>query len=120
MSSSLNDIYHKNESREFDWNQIVTKSVETNDGKDIGKVDGLEDLDFVVKDGLIDPKYYRIPRDKVEAYENGKVRLSLSEEQAKSEYQESNPGYYRRLHDPDKNSVIGGNNNSGRTSNTIT
>ena len=119
MVCGLNDTYHRNESSEFDWNQIVTKSVETKDGKDLGKVDGLEDLDFVVKDGIIDPKYYRIPRDKVEAYDNGKVRLSVSEEHARSKFQKSNPGYYRRLHDPDENSVIG-DNNSGRTSNTIT
>src|SRR5689334_7782942 len=105
MVSGLNDAYHRNESGEFDWNQIVTKSVETKDGKDLGKVDGLEDLAFVVKDGIIDPKYYRIPRDKVEAYDNDKVILSLSEEQAKSEFQKSNPGYYRSLHDPDENSV---------------
>jgi len=52
---------------EFDWNQIVTKPVITSDEKEIGKVDGLEDKEFVVKDGLIDPKFYRIPRDKVQS-----------------------------------------------------
>jgi sporulation protein YlmC with PRC-barrel domain len=35
----------------FDWNEIVTKSVITSDGKDIGNVDGLETSEFVVKDG---------------------------------------------------------------------
>ena len=38
----MSDTFRKNESSNFDWNQIVTKSVETSDGKDIGKVDGLE------------------------------------------------------------------------------
>jgi sporulation protein YlmC with PRC-barrel domain len=54
----MDDTYHNNEGKsKFDWNQIVTKSVETSDGKELGMVDGLEDFDFVVKDGLIDPKY---------------------------------------------------------------
>jgi sporulation protein YlmC with PRC-barrel domain len=72
---------------EFDWNQIVTKPVITSNGKEIGKVDGLEDNEFVVKDGLIDPKFYKIPRNKVESYDYGKVRLSLSEDQVKSEFE---------------------------------
>jgi sporulation protein YlmC with PRC-barrel domain len=52
----MSDTPHKIESSNFDWNQIVTKSVETSDGKDIGNVDGLEDTEFVVKDGIFDPK----------------------------------------------------------------
>ena len=35
--------------KEFDWNEIATKSVITNDDKEIDKVDGLEDNEFVVK-----------------------------------------------------------------------
>jgi hypothetical protein len=98
----MSDIYRKNKDSNFDWNQIVTKSVETRDGKDIGKVDGLEDLEFVVKDGLIYPKYYRIPRDDVESYDNGKVRLQLSEQEVKSQFERSNPGYYSQLRDTEE------------------
>jgi hypothetical protein len=112
----MSDTYHKNESSRFDWNQIVTKSVETSDGRDIGKVDGLEDTEFVVKGGFIDPKYYRIPRDEVESYNNGKVRLRLSEEEVKSQFERTNPGYYSQLLDAEKPSV---GDSTGRTSNTI-
>jgi hypothetical protein len=94
---------------EFDWNQIVTKPVITSDGKEIGKVDGLEDKEFVVKDGLIDPKFYRIPRNKVESYGDGKVKLALSEDQVKTQYERNSPGYYE-----------GKNVTSGRISNTTT
>jgi hypothetical protein len=94
---------------EFEWNEIVTKPVITSDGKEIGKVDGLEDTEFIVKDGLIDPKYYRIPRNKVESYDDGKVRLTLSEDQVKSQFEQNSPGYYE-----DKNVT------SGRISNTTT
>ena len=95
--------------KEFDWNEIVTKPVITSDSKEIGKVDGLEDNEFVVKDGLIDPKFYRIPRNKVELYDDGKVKLALSEDQVKSQYERKTPGYYE-----DKNVT------SGRISNTTT
>ena len=112
----MSDTFRKNESSNFDWNQIVTKSVETSDGKDIGKVDGLENTEFVVKDGFIDPKYYRIPRDDVESYNNGRVKLRLSEEEVKAQFERSNPGYYSQLRD------AGGpraGNSDERTSNTI-
>jgi hypothetical protein len=79
----------------FDWNEIVTKSVITSDNKDIGNVDGLETSEFVVKDGWVDPKYYRIPRENVGSYEDGKVRLKISEEQVKSRFERSKPGYYK-------------------------
>jgi sporulation protein YlmC with PRC-barrel domain len=112
----MSETFRKNESSNFDWNQIVTKSVETSDGKDIGKVDGLENTEFVVKDGLIDPKYYRTPRDDVESYNNGRVKLRLSEEEVKAQFERSNPGYYSQLRDA-------GGPRSGisdeRTSNTI-
>lgn len=113
----MDDTYHNNEGKsKFDWNQIVTKPVETSDGKELGMVDGLEDFDFVVKDGLIDSKYYQIPRDKVKTYENGKVRLALSEEQVRSRFEKSNPGHYRRLRD---NGELRTDADTGRTSNTI-
>lgn len=108
----------ENSSSDFDWNQIVTKSVETSDGKDLGKVDGLQDLYIVVKDGLVDPSYYRIPRDKVEGYHEGKVKLLLSEEEVTSEFQKDNPGYYRKHHDPAE-SKLTDEDNLGRTSNTV-
>ena len=115
-------MVEENRDSHFDWNQIVTKSVETRDGKELGKVDGLEDLHFVVKDGLIDPTYYRIPREKVEGYDDnaGKVKLSISEEQVKADFQRDNPGYYRENHDPAGIKISGdADNNLGRTSNTI-
>ena len=111
----MSDTFRKNESSNFDWNQIVTRSVETSDGKDIGKVDGLEETEFVVKDGLIDPKYYRIPRDEVESYNNRKVRLRLSEEEVKARFERSNPGYYSELRETDESRA---DISTERTSNT--
>jgi len=79
----------------FDWNKFVTKPVITSDGKNLGRVDGLEDLEFIVNDGFVDPKYYRIPRDKVHDYHDGRVWLEISEEQVKSQFARLNAGYYQ-------------------------
>src|SRR5215210_884178 len=98
----MSDTPHKIESSNFDWNQIVTKSVETSECKDIGNVDGLEDTEFVVKDGIFDPKYYRIPRNEVESYDEGRVRLKLSEHEVKAQFERSNPGYYSELRNVDE------------------
>ncbi len=112
----MSDTFRNNESSNFDWNQIVTKSVETSDGKDIGNVDGLEDTKFVIKDGIIDPKYYRIPRDKVESYHDGRVRLKLSEYEVKARFERSNPGYYSELRNVDEPRA---DISSERTRNTV-
>ncbi len=112
----MRDTSDKIESNNFDWNRIVTKTVETSDGKDIGNVDGLEDTEFVVKDGIIDPKYYRIPRDEVQSYDDGRVRLKLSEREVKTQFQRNNPGYYS---DPRIVDEPRANISAERTSNTI-
>ncbi len=90
--------------------------METSDGKDIGNVDGLEATEFVVKDGIIDAKYYRIPRYEVESYNDGRVRLRLSEDRAKAQFQRSNAGYYSKLRNIDEPRA---NISAERTSNTI-
>ncbi|MDQ3848657.1 MAG: hypothetical protein M3261_06850 [Thermoproteota archaeon] len=112
----MSDTSDKIESNNFDWNQIVTKAVETSDGKDIGNVDGLEDTEFVVKDGIIDPKYYRIPRDEVQSYDDGRVRLKLLEREVKAQFQRNNPGYYSELRNVDEPRA---NISAERTSNTV-
>jgi hypothetical protein len=50
----------------LNWTKIITKEVLSSDKKHIGHVDGLDDTEFIVKDGLIKPTYYKIPRVKVE------------------------------------------------------
>ena len=94
---------------DIDWNQITNKEVMTLDGVEIGKVDGLEDTEIVVKDGIIDPKFYRIPRQVLE-YAGDKVIVNLSEREVKSKYERASSGYYQQ-----NNSTGGG----GRTSNTV-
>jgi hypothetical protein len=77
----------------FDWNESVDKPVITGDGADLGTVAGLEDLVLIVRDGSIDRKYYRIPKDKVHDHHDGKIWLTITEEQVKSQFARLNAGY---------------------------
>jgi hypothetical protein len=66
----------------------------SSDKKHIGHVDGLGDTEFIVKDGLINPRYYKIPRDRVEDYQDGKLILRISERDIKKQFKRKNPGYW--------------------------
>ena len=64
--------------------QLITKEVLTNDRKLLGHVDGFNNINIIVKNGLFNPQYYKIPRAKVGSYQNGKVLLNISEQDTKS------------------------------------
>jgi hypothetical protein len=66
---------------QFDWNEIISKPVITADDKSIGHIDGIMETEFIVKQRLFNPHYYRIPRDSVFSYNHGGVKLKLSEEE---------------------------------------
>jgi hypothetical protein len=79
---------------DFEWNSIITKSVYTDDNKHVGHVDGLNDAGFVVKDKILHARYYLIPRELLDTYEYGKVKLKISEEELNSKYRRDRPGYF--------------------------
>jgi hypothetical protein len=54
----LNVLMNSNE-RDFDWGKIITKPVYTVDDKHVGHVDGLENEQFILKDRIIDARYYK-------------------------------------------------------------
>ena len=45
--------------KEIDFAQLITKEVLSNDKKQMGHVDGLDDTYLIVKDGLVSPSYYK-------------------------------------------------------------
>ncbi|MGH9987815.1 MAG: hypothetical protein ACRD8W_28065 [Nitrososphaeraceae archaeon] len=80
--------------KKIDFTQLITKEVLTNDKKHLGHVDGLESVYFIVKDGLFSPRYYKIPREKVDGYQDGKVLLNISEQDTKEQFKRKYPGYF--------------------------
>ena len=58
-------------SEQFDWNEIITKGVLTTEGKKVGHVDGLETANFIIKQRLFNPHYYKVPNECLDSYESG-------------------------------------------------
>lgn len=73
--------------------QLITKEILTNDRKHLGHVDGFDNTNIIVKSGLFNPQYYKIPRAKVDSYQNGKVLLSITKQDIKKHFGRY-PGYF--------------------------
>ena len=80
--------------RDFDWGEIITKPVYTVDDKHVGHVDGLENEQFIVKDKIIHARYYRLDRELLEEYQDGKVKLKITEQELNSKNKRDRPGYF--------------------------
>ena len=78
----------------FDWAKIITREVLSSDKKYVGHVDGLDNIAIIVKGGLLKPRYYRIPRDKIGDYREGRVILTVSEQDIKKQFGRESPGYF--------------------------
>jgi hypothetical protein len=57
-------------------------------------IDGLENDQFIVKDKIIHARYYRLDRELLEEYQDGKVKLKITEEELNSKYRRDRPGYF--------------------------
>ncbi len=79
----------------IDFTRLITKQVVSSDKKSVGRVDGLDDRYLIVKDGLFNPRYYKIPREKVNRYHAGEVLLDISEQEIKKLFKRKFPGYFK-------------------------
>ena len=80
--------------QDFDWSEIITKPVYSVDYKHVGHVDGLENEQFIVKDRIINARYYRLDRELLREYQDGKVKLKITEHELNSKYKRDHPGYF--------------------------
>jgi sporulation protein YlmC with PRC-barrel domain len=75
------------------YTQLITKEVLTNDRKYLGHVDGFDNTNIIVKSGIVNPQYYKIPRAKVDSYQDGKVVLSVTGQDIEKHFGIKYPGY---------------------------
>ncbi|MGH9964396.1 MAG: hypothetical protein ACRD5E_06175 [Nitrososphaeraceae archaeon] len=83
--------------KKIDFTHLITKEVLTNDKKHMGHVDGFDNIYVIVKNGLFNPRYYKIPQEKVDSYQNGKVLLNISEQDTKRQFKRKYPGYFKDI-----------------------
>ena len=50
----------------IDWNNVIKKEAIGIGGADLGQVHEVEDTYLIIQKGLVDKKWYRIPRSLVE------------------------------------------------------
>jgi hypothetical protein len=59
-------------------------------------VDGLDEEQFIIEDKIIHAKYYRVDRELLETYQDGKAILKITEEDLNSKYEKDRPDYFRQ------------------------
>ena len=79
------------------YTQLMAKEVLTNDRKHLGHVDGFDNINIIVKNGIFNPQYYKIPREKVDRYQNGKVSLSITEQDTKRHFKRKHLDYFNDI-----------------------
>jgi uncharacterized protein (TIGR02271 family) len=63
----------------IDWNNVVKKEAIGIGGADLGQVQEVKDTYLIIQKGLIDKKWYSIPRSLVENFDGIVIRLKINE-----------------------------------------
>jgi stress response protein YsnF len=63
----------------IDWNNVIKKEAIGIGGADLGQVQEVEDTCLIIQKGLVDKKWYRIPRSLVENFDGIVLRLKVNE-----------------------------------------
>jgi uncharacterized protein (TIGR02271 family) len=81
----------------IDWNNVMKKEAIGIGGADLGQVHEVEDTHLIIQKGLVDKKWYRIPRSLVENFDGIVLRLKVNEseltryEKTENKKMEDNP-----------------------------
>jgi uncharacterized protein (TIGR02271 family) len=63
----------------IDWNNVIKKEAIGIGGADLGQVHEVKDTYLIIQKGLVDKKWYRIPRSLVENFDGIVIRLKVNE-----------------------------------------
>src|ERR687884_1708434 len=70
----------------IDWNDVIKKEARGSGDEDLGEVQETGQDYVLVQRGMINKEKFYIPKDMVESYDGDVLRLSISEEDAKSRF----------------------------------
>jgi uncharacterized protein (TIGR02271 family) len=70
----------------IDWSDVIKKEARGSNDEDLGEVQEVGQDYILVQRGLINKEKFYIPKDMVESYDGDVLRLSISEEDAKSRF----------------------------------
>ena len=63
----------------IDWNNIIKKEAIGIEGVDLGQVHEVKDTYLIIQKGLVDKKWYRIPKSLIENFDGIVLRLKVNE-----------------------------------------
>jgi len=75
----------------IDWSDVIKKEARGTNDEDLGEVREVGENYILVQRGLINKEKFYIPKDMVESYDGEVLRLSISEEDAKSRFLGDSP-----------------------------
>ena len=74
------------------WKDVIDRKVKSADDEDLGRVQSVSGEFLQTKEGKVSSKHYYIPKYYVEGYdEDGHIRVSISEDEAKERFKTDKP-----------------------------
>lgn len=68
----------------IDWDQVIKKEARGLDDYDLGEVQELNDQFVITKKGVVDKDRFYLPRDKAIRFDEEKLWLDVSKDEAKA------------------------------------
>ena len=73
-------------SANIDWNDVIKKEAEGNNGFDLGEVQEVSNGLILTQRGVGNKEIFSIPQYKVESYDGKTLRFAISEEEALNKF----------------------------------
>ena len=73
-------------SANIDWNDVIKKEAEGNNGFDLGEVQEVSNGLILTQKGVGNKEIFSIPQYKVESYDGKTLRFAISEEEALNKF----------------------------------
>lgn len=70
----------------LDWNKVIKKEAKSNNNKELGEIQGLENDFLVVERGIANKEFFYIPKDLVENFDGDTVHFKISEDEIEEKY----------------------------------
>ena len=83
----------------FDWNKVIKKEAKSNNNKELGEIQGIENNCLVVERGIINKEFFYIPKDLVANYDGNTVNFKISEEEIEKQYTSKDQPFDKSIYD---------------------
>jgi hypothetical protein len=79
----------------IEWDKVVKKEVRGSEGNDFGEVQEVNSEYVITQKGIVDRKWYQIPKSLVKSFDGDTVFFNVTEEQTENFVSSAGRGYER-------------------------